>query len=85
MFFGGNAQVNAAEMSNDNLWAFREAYVSQAPDTRVFRQDLTLIATNFHLDIDSKAQILKDGSFRMGGNFNWTYSATCSTLKRRCA
>ena len=74
MFFGGNAQVNAAEMSNDNLWAFREAYVSQAPDTRVFRQDLTLIATNFHLDIDSKAQILKDGSFRMGGNFNWTYT-----------
>ena len=74
MFFGGNSQVNAAEMSNDNLWAFREAYVSQAPDTRVFRQDLTLIATNFHLDIDSKAQILKDGSFRMGGNFNWTYT-----------
>ena len=74
MFLGGNSQVDAAEMSNDNLWAFREAYVSQAPDTRVFRQDLTLIATNFHLDIDSKAQILKDGSFRMGGNFNWTYT-----------
>ena len=72
--FGGNAQANAAEMNNDDVWAFREAYVSQAPDTRVFEQDLTLIATNFHLDIDSRAQILKDGSFRMGGNFNWTYT-----------
>lgn len=74
MFFGGNAQADAADVSNSDTWAFREAYVSQVPDTRVFRQDLTLIATNFHLDIDSKAQILKDGSFRMGGNFNWTYT-----------
>ena len=74
MFFGGNAQADAADVSNSDIWAFREAYVSQVPDTRVFKQDLTLIATNFHLDIDSKAQILKDGSFRMGGNFNWTYT-----------
>ena len=74
VFFGGNGQANADEISSDNMWAFREAYVSQVPDTRIFEQDLTLVATNFHLDIDSRAQILKDGSFRMGGNFNWTYT-----------
>lgn len=74
IFFGGNAQADAASMTNDGMWAFREAYTSQVPDTRVFEQDLTLIATNFHLDIDSRTQILKDGSFRMGGQFNWTYT-----------
>lgn len=74
IFFGGNAVADAANMTNDGMWAFREAYVSQAPDTRIFAQDLTLISTNFHLDINSKAQVLKDGSFRMGGNFNWTYT-----------
>lgn len=74
IFFGGNAVADAANMTNDGMWAFREAYVSQAPDTRIFEQDLTLISTNFHLDINSKAQVLKDGSFRMGGNFNWTYT-----------
>ena len=73
VFFGGNAVVNAAP-SNDGVWAFREAYTAQKPDTRVFEQDMTLITTNFHLDVDSKAQILKDGSFRMGGQFNCTYT-----------
>ena len=72
IFFGGNAVVNAAPA--DGAWAFREAYTSQKPDTRVFQQDMTLITTNFHLDVDSKAQILKDGSFRMGGQFNCTYT-----------
>lgn len=73
LLFGGNAVVNAAPTDN-GIWAFREPYMSQAPSTRVFEQDLTLIATNFHLDIDSRAQILADGSFRMGGQFNWTYT-----------
>ena len=73
IFFGGNAVVNAAP-STDGMWAFREAYTSQKENTRVFEQDMTLITTNFHLDIDSKAQVLPDGSFRMGGQFNWTYT-----------
>ena len=72
LLFGGNAV--AAEMPDNDMWAFREAYISQTPNTRIFEQDLTLISTNFHLDIDSKAQVLKDGSFRMGGQFNWTYT-----------
>ena len=74
IFFGGNTQADAANMTNDNMWAFREAYTAQTSNTRVFEQDLTLIATNFHLDIDSKTQILENGSFRMGGQFNWTYT-----------
>lgn len=71
LLFGGN--TNAAPADN-GAWMFREAYTIQAPDTRVFKQDLSLISTNFHLDIDSRAQILADGSFRMGGQFNWTYT-----------
>lgn len=74
IFFGGNTQADAATVNNDDMWAFREAYVSQAPEARVYKQYLTLVATNFHLDVDSRAQILKDGSFRMGGQFNWTYT-----------
>ena len=73
LFFGGNAQVGAAPNSED-VWAFREAYTAQVADTRVFEQDMTLIAPTFHLDVDSRAQILTDGSFRMGGNFTWTYT-----------
>ena len=71
IFFGGNA--DAAPIDN-GVWAFREAYTAKVPDTRVFEQDLSLISTNFHLDIDSRAQILADGSMRMGGQFNWTYT-----------
>ena len=74
MIFGGNATADAANLNQDGIWAFREAYISQAANTRAFEQDLTLIATNFHLDIDSKAQVLQDGSMRMGGQFNWTYT-----------
>ena len=74
LLFSGNAVADAAEMTDNDMWAFREAYISQAPNTRIFEQDLTLISTNFHLDIDSRAQVLKDGSFRMGGQFEWTYT-----------
>ena len=74
VFFGGNAVVNAADVIDNGMWAFREAYISQARNTRVFTQDLTLISTNFHLDMDSTAQVLQDGSFIMGGQLNWTYT-----------
>ena len=72
IFFGGNA-VEAAPTDN-GIWAFREAYTAQSADTRVFAQDLTLVAPTFHLEVDSHAQVLNDGSFRMGGNFTWTYT-----------
>lgn len=71
LFLGGNAD---AAPESDGMWAFREAYTAQTSDTRVFEQDLTLNAPTFHLDIDSRAQVLKDGSFRMGGTFTWTYT-----------
>lgn len=72
IFFGGNA-VNAAPLDND-AWAFREAYVTQSPSTSVYEQDMTLVAPTFLVDVDSRAQVLQDGSFRMGGTFTWTYT-----------
>lgn len=71
LIFGGNAD---AAIQSDGEWAFREAYTAQVPATRVFEQDLTLIAPTFHMDIDSRAQVLGDGSFRMSGTLIWTYT-----------
>lgn len=71
IFFGGDATVNAAP---DDMAAFREAYNMQVQGTRLVNQDLTLIAPNFHLDIDSKAQVSADGQFLMGGDLSWTYT-----------
>lgn len=75
LFFGSDALVSAAPQS-DGMWAFREAYTAQSPATRSFSQSFTLFAADFHLDIDSKSQVFQDGSMRMGGNFNWTYTNT---------
>lgn len=72
LFFGGTA--NATDIPSDSIWAFQEAYTTPARATRVYEQDLTLIAPTFHLDIDSRAQVLNDGSFRMGGTLTWTYT-----------
>lgn len=73
LFFGGNAVVNAAPM-NDGMWAFREAYTAQTPDTRAFNQYMTMVTPNFHMDIDSKAQVLASGQMRMSGQLNLTYT-----------
>lgn len=71
LFFGGNATVNAAP---DDTAAFREAYIAQIMGERMIDQDFTLIAPNFHLDINSKAQVSADGKFLMGGEMSWTYT-----------
>lgn len=71
LVFGGTAQVNAAP---DGIAAFREAYMAQRVGQRMIDQDLTLISTNFHLDIDSKAKITDDGTMLMGGEMSWTYT-----------
>lgn len=75
LIFGGNAAVNAAPVE-DGMWAFREAYVTQKPITRTFSQSFTLFSPNFHLDMDSKAQVFQDGAMRMGGDLTWTYTNT---------
>lgn len=72
LLFGGNADAATAE--DAGMAAFREAYMGQMENTRMVDQDLTLISTNFHLDIDSKAQIADDGVMRMSGNLAWTYT-----------
>ena len=73
IIFGTNAIVSAAPQ-DDAMWAFREAYVAQKPMTRTFSQDFSLFSMNFHLDMDSKAQVFEDGSMRMGGDLTWTYT-----------
>ena len=70
LFGGGDAVVNAAP---DGMAAFNEAYTANS-GSRAINQDFTLIAPNFHLDINSHAQAYTDGTFRMEGNFNWTYT-----------
>ena len=80
IFFGGSTE---AVGQSAGMTAFREAYTAQTTATRVFEQDLALSAPTFHLDIDSRAQVLGD-SFRMGGTFTWTYTdldANSSTNK----
>lgn len=71
LIFGTSDIANA---SPEGVAAFREAYMAQTYDTRIFNQDLTLIAPSFHLDIDSKAQVTADGVMRMSGDFSWTYT-----------
>ena len=72
LFFGGTA--DAATTEDAGMAAFREAYFGQMGAERMVDQDLTLISTNFHLDMDSKAQISSDGVMRMSGNLAWTYT-----------
>lgn len=72
LLFGGSAVVNAAP-AQDGMAAFREAYMGNS-DNRSVNQYFTLIAPNFHLDFDSKAQAYTDGTFKMEGQLNWTYT-----------
>ena len=72
LFFGGNADAATAE--DPGMAAFREAYLGQTDNTRMIDQDLTLISTNFHLEMDSKAQVTADNVMRMSGTLSWTYT-----------
>ncbi len=71
LFFGGTATVSA---DSAGMEAFREAYLGQRADVRIVDQDLTLISPNFHLDIDSKAQVNANGVLLMRGELSWTYT-----------
>lgn len=71
LIFGGNA-VNAAP--NDDLAAFREAYLGQENSARAIHQDFSLISNTFHLDINSKAQVTAAGVMRMSGELSWSYT-----------
>ena len=70
--FGGTA--DAATTNDASMAAFREAYMGRLANERMIDQDLTLISTNFHLDVDSKGQVTDDGVMRMSGTLSWTYT-----------
>ena len=71
LLFGSSEVANA---DSAGMKAFREAYMAQRADTRIVDQDLTLISPNFHLDIDSRAQVNANGIFLMSGELAWTYT-----------
>ena len=71
LLFGSSEIANA---DSAGMAAFREAYMAQRADTRIVDQDLTLISPNFHLDIDSRAQVNANGIFLMSGELAWTYT-----------
>ncbi|MBR1647331.1 MAG: hypothetical protein IJ685_11225 [Selenomonadaceae bacterium] len=71
IFFGGTDVVSA---DSAGMNAFREAYLGQRADVRIVDQDLSLISPNFHLDIDSKAQVNANGVLLMSGELAWTYT-----------
>ncbi|MBQ3442407.1 MAG: hypothetical protein IJG33_04090 [Selenomonadaceae bacterium] len=74
LLLGGNAVVNAAPVEDEGMAAFREAYMGQLTSTRMIDQDLSLVAPNFHLDMDSKGQVTADNVMRMSGTLSWTYT-----------
>lgn len=73
LIFSGNTVANAAT-TDEGIDAFREAYMGQIASARMIDQDFSLIAPNFHLDIDSKGQVTSDGVMRMSGTLAWTYT-----------
>lgn len=73
LVLGGNTIANAAT-DDEGMAAFREAYMGQLASIRMIDQDFSLIAPNFHLDIDSKGQVTADGVMMMSGTLAWTYT-----------
>ncbi len=74
---GGNA---IAEPNSNDMWAFREAYLSVPQNNRVFHQSIVFFGTTFHVDFDSYGQILRDASMRMSGNMNWEYTSPSTNV-----
>lgn len=71
LLWGGGASAAPAE---DAMWAFREAYLATSNDTRTLRESLQFFGPAFHADVSGKAQLLRDGSMRMEGTINWTFT-----------
>lgn len=71
LLFGGNA---FAAPNDDDMAAFREAYLKPEKTTRLIEQYLSLVSNNFHLDINSKVQVTVDGVLTMDGEFSWSYT-----------
>lgn len=71
LFCAGNAYASAEE---DGMWAFREAYLATSNDTRTLEETLQFFGPAFHADVNGMAQVLRDGSLRMEGTINWTFT-----------
>lgn len=66
--------VQAAEPAQNGMAAFREAYQAVSDDYRVFDEDLTLFGPAFHVDLDSRGQLAKNGSLLLSGNLKLMFT-----------
>ena len=64
-----------AEPAQDNMAAFREAYQAVKDDYRVFDEELTLFGPAFHVDLDSRGKVEKDGSMLLSGKLELMFTA----------
>ena len=77
LFFGAG---NLAEADSNADFAFRQAYLSVSQDNRDFVQNIDFFGTTFHADINTKGNILRDGTMQMSGLFNWAYTNPTNNL-----
>lgn len=68
------SSVQAAEPAQNGMAAFREAYQAVSDDYRVFDEDLTLFGPAFHVDLDSRGQLAKNGSLLISGNLKMMFT-----------
>ena len=64
----------AAEPVQDGMAAFREAYQAVKDDYRVFDEELTLFGPAFHVDLDSRGKVAKDGSMLLSGKLELMFT-----------
>jgi hypothetical protein len=53
---------------------FREAYLSEAQNTRIFNQNIDFFSNTFYADADSQGKVLRDGTMQISGRLNWAYT-----------
>lgn len=63
-----------AEPAQDSMAAFREAYQAVKDDYRVFDEELTLFGPAFHVDLDSRGKVAKDGSMMLSGKLELMFT-----------
>lgn len=75
MLFFGSGDALAAP-GDDGMTEFRQSYLASAPDNRAFRQFISFFGgTVFQADVNSDGIVLNDGSMRIGGTLNWSYTS----------
>jgi hypothetical protein len=73
LLFGNSGDASA---SPEGMKAFEESYMSVRSDDRVFAQVVSIFGyTVFKADLAADGQVMSNGSMRMRGNANWSYTS----------